>query len=371
MATTYKHASAAGAGSKDGSDWSNAYDWPALKTFLEGSVVADTVIWYKGGSTTTLTASLDSNLRDGSSTGPIAIIGVKSATTNTGSSVTYSDWARSVSDMPFFDISTYQFRVGDSYILRNLNFQGEASNAVYPGAGCIVENCKFDQDYGTNGSRYMVYTGSYCKVVGCEFLGSKNAGLNIGQYGVVYKCNFHDLRYGMSFGSIGILAVGCIFANCSVTGCVVGSNGTNGILGCTFYECTVGVDKNEQSYWNIFTDNIMEGNNTSGFVGGSVLVNTDLYWSNHGNDARCNDMWVNVDVTGPFQDYLVSTGDPKFVNVSAGSEDFRLQSSSPCINTGIDAPWYSGNNEKGALSYNATGGGGGRPAFGDRTGGKF
>ena len=54
--------------------------------------------------------------------------------------------------------------------------------------------------------------------------------------------------------------------------------------------------------------------------------------SNHGDDARCTDMWDNVEESTIWRDYLVTTGDPKFDNPP---DSLQLDTDSPARNTGI------------------------------------
>ncbi len=69
---------------------------------------------------------------------------------------------------------------------------------------------------------------------------------------------------------------------------------------------------------------------------------------------------------------------PKFVNINPGSEDYRLQSSSPCIDVGMNFGWmttvpdldgnariYNTICDMGAYEYGASGGGGGSDSDGD------
>ena len=86
----YYHITAAGAGLKDGSTWANAMGIGEFQTHLNGAVLAGHVHFVQDGAYT-MTGNIDCNARDGTSTSPIVIIGVKSATTNEGAAVVYSD----------------------------------------------------------------------------------------------------------------------------------------------------------------------------------------------------------------------------------------------------------------------------------------
>ena len=64
----------------------------------------------------------------------------------------------------------------------------------------------------------------------------------------------------------------------------------------------------------------------------TTQTDINFFWNNHGDDTRCNDMWDGVDATTVFQDYEVTTGDPKFT--TPGS-DHSLQDTSPNIDAGM------------------------------------
>jgi hypothetical protein len=101
------------------------------------------------------------------------------------------------------------------------------------------------------------------------------------------------------------------------------------ILNNTFYGCGTAVTASTIRTCSI--NNIIEATTVDGFKW-TTQTDCNFFWKNHGDDSRCTDMWNGVDTTTIFQDYAVSTGDPKFT--VAGS-DFSLQTTSPDIDTGM------------------------------------
>lgn len=333
MALTYHHVTAAGAGLKNGSSWANAMGEAEFETDLEGAVAGDDVYFVKAG-TYTLDSAYDSSARSGTATAPISIIGVKAATTNEGASVVYSDWGQGA-DRPFFDCATYQFKVGAYYIIRNIQIQGEAQYTMYTGTNCTVENCKFDQDIASSTNYYSLLVYDYSRVINCEFVSAKASGVFLYNQGCRAMFNyFHDMPDGTGGNACwcdaALMTIAFnVFDNVRV-GVFTGGYDYHAFLNNTFYDADTGVSGSD-SYSCIAINNVMEANTADGFYW-STQSNINFFWDNHGDDARCTDMWDGVDTTTIFQDYAVTTGDPKFT--TAGS-NFSLQTDSPCIDSGM------------------------------------
>ena len=325
----YFHVTATGAGTKSGNSWANAMDEPAFETHLEGAVVAGDVHFVMDGSYT-LDSDIDSSARDGTTVSPIVIIGVKTGTTNEGAAVVYSDWSRVAGDRPFFDGVTFTFKVGDYYVIRNIDFTSADNIAVVQaGAYSVVENCKFEDTFAAGVASGLSMQGAYGVIVNNEMLSTNNRGLTANSNSRVVFNYIHDT------GNQGIVVThAAVYAFNILDTCAIGIDGGgffgNTVLNNTFYETDVGVDETTGYSW-VCINNIMEGNNTDGFKW-TTQTDINFFWNNHGDDARCNDMWDLVDTTTVFQDYEVSTGDPKFT--TPGS-DFSLQSDSPNIDNGM------------------------------------
>jgi len=329
----YWHVKQGGAGLKNGTNWANAADEPAMEIFLEGAVVPGDVIFVMKG-TYTLDSAIDFSARSGTAVSPIVIIGVKDTTTNVGANITYADWSRLAADRPFFDCVTFNFKSGNYFICRNISFQGEASYLVWSGIYNIFENCKFENDNGASSAEYGLLLGASGYVLNCEFTSANSRGLICGGNSGVFFNYFHD--FPDAANGIGIVTNGVtisihfnIFDNCTI-GISSVSRDDCDIINNTFYETATGISETDGERW-VCINNIMEGNNTAGFLW-TTQTDHNFFWKNHGDDARCTDMWSLVDTTTVFQDYEVSTGDPLFTTPGA---DHSLQAASPNIGNGM------------------------------------
>jgi len=327
----YFHVTAAGAGDKSGDSWANAMDEAAFKAHLEGAVVAGDVHFVKDD-TYTLDSSIDSSARSGTAVSPIVIIGVKSGTTNEGANVAYSDWSRDAADRPFFDCVTFKITTGDYYVLRNLSLEGSDTEVLEVGLVNIVENCKGYNDSGV-ANHDCLKTGTYGNVINCEIESESGDGIAAGSYSNVSFCYIHDCD-NAGYAGIKISSNICDLAFNILDNCAIGISSSSRdviqVLNHTFYGCGVDVNETNGYGWSCI-NNLHEGSTTDGYKW-TTQTDINFFWKNHGNDARCNDMWDLVDTTTVFQDYEVSTGDPKFT--TPGS-DFSLQDSSPNIDNGM------------------------------------
>jgi len=328
---SYLHVTPAGAGTKDGTTWAKAMGEAEFEAHLEGTVVAGDVYFVKEG-TYTLDSAIDSSARDGTATAPIVIIGVKSATTNEGANVAYSDWATGA-NRPFFDCATYQFSVGDYYVIRNIDFQGEASNMVSAGISCVIANCKFDQDYASSAARYSLYVLNYCIIIGCEFLSTKCNGVMLYNGGCrVLYCYFHDmpdttgglaLRCDAAFETIAYNIFDTVYV-----GIYTGGYHYHSFINNTFYEAATGISGADSN--TCLTLNTIFSDCDTDAIKWLTQTDINLFWNN--NFYNNGDDFDGVDETTVFQDYAKVSGDPKFT--TAGS-DFSLDTGSPCLQTGM------------------------------------
>lgn len=328
----YIHLSPAGAGLKNGADWNNAHDLASL--LAAGAPAAGRVLFVKEG-TYTLTANIDWSATAGTSVNPIMVLGVKSGTTNVGASVVYSDWAVLSTNFPFVDMVTYSWRFGVLTRTEGIFFQGSATYAVQTGNNATVKNCKFDNDNAASTSNYILFPNANSAVVYCEFLSAKGRGLNstMGANFIAYNY-FHDFADATNGVAVGAGAydtiINNIFDNCQNAAIICGAYLVR-IVNNTFYETDVAVTATN-SYDIQVLNNVCEGNDVAGFKW-TTQIDSNLFWGNHGDDARCTDMWVLVDVATVFQDYEVTAGDPLF---TAAGTDFSIGKTSPCRGTAED-----------------------------------
>jgi len=323
----------AGAGLKNGNDWANAFDEPALEVHLEGAGVAGDHHWIMDG-TYTLDSDINSSARAGSAVSPISIIGVKAGTTN--EPPVYSDWSRADADRPFFDCAVFEFRVGARYIIRNISLQGSDTNVLYVGNRSIVENCKIENDNGIAAAKRCLNMSIYSIAYNNEIFSTNTNGIYTTGFARIKFNYIHDMSQaaqgiGLNVVGDGVVAEFNIFDNCTT-----GVNSGNGhddstIDNNTFYGCDSAVLGTNGSAW-VLVNNLFEGQTVDGFKW-TTQTDNNFFWRNHGDDARNNDMWDLVAVTpSPFADHEVTVGNPLFTTPGA---DHSLQDTSPDIGVGM------------------------------------
>lgn len=332
------HVKSAGTGTTaEGTTWANALNCDSMIHVLENDVSAGDIFFVKDSGTLTLAENLDCSARDGSATAPITIIGVKGSTTNDSEAIVFSDWSVDSADFSFFDCAAYQFKVGDYYILRNFSFQGSIANTVSTGSVCVVVNCKFNQDNGSSANRQVLQPGTYTTVSKCEFLSANCGGVNSSSFSKLLFCTFHDMPdatygQGVLIGGPYSVILSCIFDNIKN---IAVKNTTNNyviITNNTFHNCATDVAATSATGYACI-NNIHDSTKTEAYIW-TTQTNINFFWANH--CGRCVDYVENVDSTGVFADWSLTTGDPLFTNPA--TFDFTLQAGSPCLNTGTEAP---------------------------------
>ncbi len=336
MARTYHHVTSAGAGTKSGASWANAMGEAELETDLEGSLGAGDIYYVKDG-TFTLDSTIDFSARNGTQAEPATIIGVKSGTTNEGANVTLSDFSTDDADKPKFDISTYNF-IGNNYVqFMCVEFEGETNNTVETNDYCLFWKCNFNQDYASSANRHCLLVNKGNIIDDCEFTSAKASGVMLySDYNKVINCYFYDIPdatggRGVTTDYHGQMIENCIFDNCSLQ---IDTNGYDGtaVRFNTFNDGAYDIFADSGSGSWCITNNIFESS-SNGAVHFTTQADSNWFDNNHGDDARCNDMWDGVETTSPiYKDNNVSTGDPDFDDAAGG--DFKISSSSPCYGTG-------------------------------------
>ena len=335
----YYHVTPAGALAKDGSDWANAMGLGEFETSIEGggaqAAQAGDVFFIMEG-TYTFTSIIDFNAIDGTAVAPIALIGVKDTTTNEGANVAYSDWAILQADMPFFDCNTNYMRTGNWCIVRNISFEGESTQVLNIDAGALVENCKFNHDGAAPAAEFCIKTAFalYERIINCEFTSLNAGGIEATNSVRVAFCYFHDITD--STNGVGVLTESgsTVFAfnifDDVYTAMLFTADSGQFVLNNTFYDGNIAVSATDDDGCCCI-NNIIEATASDGFKW-TTQIDGNFFWKNHGDDVRCNDMWDLVDTTTIYQDYEVSTGDPKF---GVAGADFSLDSDSPNIDNGM------------------------------------
>lgn len=330
MARVFKYVAAGGAGAKDGAAWSSAYDEAAFETAIEsGSLATDTIFFIKSG-TYTLDSAYVMSVNGGYNL-PIVFIGVLSTTTNEGTSVVYSDWAFGT-DRPLFACAAYSITLTQYVYLKNIRFTTTANPGITMGGGNLIHTCKFTNGYNGSG-QYAIVTANGFNALNCEFEGTgatKSSGVSgVGTSSLFVNCYFNALNYGINFTGAQGVVLNCIFNTC-VIGVEIADRYSMLLVNNTFSACGTAVHAST-AYRNMFINNLLEGCTTGGFVW-TTQIDGNIWWENHGNDARNADMFNKVADTTVHQDYALTSGDPLFV--TAGS-NFQLQAGSPCLLTGV------------------------------------
>ena len=353
----YKQMDVNSSGGGDGSSWalsgaSAAYTWAEYVTFKTTVAVAGDIVFMKDGAITG--GAMNSASRDGTLTSPCATIGVKAGTTNVGANVVYSDWSIDPADRPAIDLGAASFQVGNYDYLRNIETTGSSLDSMKGGTGSIIENCKATNT-GANVNWRAFSCSSVGHVINCEAI-SDGVGILTSTGSIIYYNYIHDCVTGVRVGNTYNSSCFNIFDTCTIG---LHAQSFSGTLSAnnTYYECDTGVSGTTAGA-GVYLNNIQEGNNTAGFAW-STQTDSNIFLWNHGDDARCTDMWSGVDVTTIYKDQMVTTGDPLF---TVAASDKSLQSGSPCLDSGLAIGLGVGDDStmnKGAWQNPVGGGGGG------------
>jgi hypothetical protein len=230
--------------------------------------------------------------------------------------------------------STYHVKVGDYTIIKNVQFiGGNTTNPMLTGApGLLVYNCVFVNTYNSTGAATTALAGTNGRFVFCKFTttGTGRGVSLISNAGVRFvSCTFVGFRNsGALFTSYSdnASADGCVFIDCNKA-VVTDGNSINMLLtNNTFYDCDTAVSIAAGHSGATLVNNII--NESSQFaVIGPADYTSGLFISNHLDTAATS----NYPKTGIDSDYLLTVGDPLFVNPP---DSLQLDTGSPCLNTG-------------------------------------
>jgi hypothetical protein len=330
MAAATMYVTPTGAGTKAGGSWANAMDNATFQTdFMSSCEAGD--IYYVAGGTYSVAASLAS-ARNGTTTSPILLIGVKATTT--AEPPTLSDWA-SGDDRPYFDDGGSwhgnDMGVGSYWVVRNIRIRLNTYYTLKGGNSSFI-NVKATNPNSSSSTYVMFPNGQGANTFGCEIVGGGGSGLLVANYS----------------RSVGNYITGCD------TGIVMGAGNFQTVTNNIVYGCTIGIKLNNGGYctyvsWNtvvgstkIGTTGIMIG---TGFYGSAVTHNTFTHLGTGGSwaDAMSGNSIVDYnnfyDNTTDRADANFPTGvhdtavDPGFVNAAGG--DFSLTGISAIINGGM------------------------------------
>lgn len=336
----YWHVAADGTGDRtEGTSWVNGVAIN-MDTLDVATLTAGDVVFIKDG-LYTLGNAIDWSAMDGAATAPIALVGVKAATTNVGLNVTYSDlsidtidseWLVDTVDAPTLALVTYQFKVGDYYVLNGLRFHGDALNLVSTGTVCNVKYCIFNETAASSSTRKALVTGTYNNVTACAFYSANAGGLSVTTGCKVSRClfyNFPDATNGIAIlvgGNSASVSL-CIFKNVAATAVSIGSTDYGTYSQNTFFKCATDYSTTD-GFGNTFENNLHDSTSVDAY---KLTTQTDIntYWNNFcGNGVV--DCYDGVDSSTVFMDYRVKSGNPGFNSAT----DFSLSPSSKAKNVG-------------------------------------
>jgi len=305
MAAATMYATVAGAGSKNGADWDNAFDAAALIADITNNAEAGDIYYVLSG-TYPLAANLVTT-RAGLATAYVSLIGVSdtSLTPATGD------------DRPLFDGgSSYYSSFNASYWRRqNVRFSANRNDVAYfvGGSFSCDSNVKAtNPNAGANAVACKLLANNNA-FIACEFSGP-TAGYafhNNAVYVALHGCSLHTAKYGTT-GSHYSNYTSCLFRNLSDTGLNLVAYYRNQVIGCTFYGCGKAIAATT-AYGSTFLNNIIAGCT----VGANWDADQNNCWDYnnwHGNGTA--DV-VNV-TKGPHDTAI----DPSFVDAANG--DFRV-----------------------------------------------
>lgn len=346
----------AGAGTKDGLTWANAFGQAEFKTDFQGTPEPGDFYYIEEG-TYVMTGSFSAGA-GGTRTLPISLIGVKSGTT--AEPPTSSDWAFG-SARPLFDDeeNAYAWTMSAYPNVFNIQFLGSSSRVINSGSeGGIFYNVRV-QNEGTTTQDGIQTFGSYTRIIYSEIIanGSSGEAVILGRYNILYGCYIHD-------------------SNIAVNAGIAGSRIQNNIIDTNTIGINIGTDVNVS-----ITNNTLYNNTTglSASTGGAIFVVNNIFDENTApatwtteqfsnffdNNSWDGDASANTNVTiGP------NSIDTDITLTNPASGDFTLPDSSAAEGIGLQVDtnvgvlgsygWSAGADQTDTQS----GGGGGASSYG-------
>jgi hypothetical protein len=327
----YWHVEDGGTGTRtEGDSWLGGVS-VCMDTLGVATLTAGDIVLIKDGSHT-IAAAIDNSAEDATEFSPIMLIGVKAGTTHVGAQVVLSDLSIDTTDRPLITIGESKITLGDYYIVKGLSINATVTAALTLGTGGLVENCKFNQAYGSSNTRVVLSTGTFCSILNCEFVSALNRGITLGATSKVMYCYFNgfaDATNGIALGLNGNAEIVMYntFRNVKNSAIVLASTDGHTIANNTFYDCAIDVSATD-SRSNVFINNVSYATDADSYVWTSQV---DLnFFSNNSVDALGS--FNLVDTAGLFRDFYLKIGDPLF---TTNGSNFSLQAASHCVDSGL------------------------------------
>lgn len=287
----------------------------------------------------------------------------------------------------FFAANTYDF-----IVLADLEIHNFGNNhGIYLDQNATVFHCEVHRGASTPSSKALIYvSGAYATVVDCYIHdpGTTGAPLNLNGAGCFVAWNTLELGNGnTATGLVTGNAHGLVFLeniilcnDASQSGVVHAGGSIQHFVGNTVVNQAAGTGSGIYAgnvggrNGGVLVNNLVQGWSGAGGVGirsaGDVyLLGWNAFYNNTTNVAVADQTFI--DLTG-LDDALAAT---PFVNVAGdnlaidGTQAGVTEDAFPATYWGLAATTNAA--EKGAVQAGAGSSGGGRPAFGDRTGGKY
>lgn len=309
----------AGAGNKDGTDWTNAFGLAEWETDLEGNAEAGD-IYYVAGGTYTLTAHLDC-ANDGTSVAPISVIGVESGTTN--EPPVLSDYAYGT-DRPLIASGAYACQFDDYWVLKNIRVTITFAQGFKADDGSALVNCYAFNSSGTSNYPGFQLGQPRSSIIGCEAISTNGYAIQlVNSSARIVSVYIHDSTVGISgvFNSANISKN--IIDTCTTGIAMNGSGLGSSVINNTFYTCTTGIT-GTTDYAMVFLNNILDECGTPASWGTEEKSNLWDYNSWDGDKSSNSNVTAGLNSI----DSDITLTDP-------ANGDFTLGSGSACIDAGL------------------------------------
>lgn len=305
--------------SGEGTGWADAVN---LDTLAVMTITAPAVVYIRGDGSPNGNVNISG--QDGTDLNPILITGVLSGTTDEGSAVAYSSFAR-ISDtaaMPFLDFDVYNLNVGDYTTVRGISIVSAVTGVITIGGASEVSECWVRNDYSGTAGRNCIACGNYAYIHNAILSAPASHGVYTSTASFIENCVFVDFtddlsqgRYAIWLGTGGAIIIGNKFKNCSV-GIELGTQDYNKVCNNTFYSGGTFIDATD-SHHSVITNNVVY-NQSGKFAVWTTQTDGTCFYNNH---ATSIDDFTLVDTNSYYRDFELTVGDPLIDTITLAVED--------------------------------------------------